>query len=202
MQELTSAAAVDAQDVLIADTQSSIREYVSRLPQDLRVTAVHTWDAAMTSLTRTSPGLVVTELDLDGGSGEELCRAAKSLANPPTVLVTTGTAERAPTALVAGCDAVLLKPFAPNLLYARIGWLLRERSMAIRLRAARQAAKAMHLREKSALIAVGTNRVWPHSHCPYCQHVGVTSFDHASHRRDWYACLACTKVWIAKRMED
>jgi DNA-binding response OmpR family regulator len=201
MQDYASAAAVDAHDVLIVDAQASVREYVSRLTQDLRVTAVHTWDAAIASLARMSPALVVTELDLDGGSGEELCRAAKNLAVPPTVLVTTSIAERAPTALVAGCDAVLLKPFAPNLLYARVGFLLRERSMALRLRAARQAAKSAHLMEKSALLVAGTNRVWPHTHCPYCQHVGVTSFDHTSYRREWYACLACSKVWIAKRLE-
>jgi DNA-binding response OmpR family regulator len=188
--------------VLIVDTQAAVREYVSRLPQDVRVTAVHTWDAAMASLTRVNPALVVTELDLGGGSGEELCRAAKSLAMPPTVLVTTSIAERVPPALVAGCDAVLLKPFAPNLLYARVGLLLRERSMALRLRAACQAAKSAHLIEKSTLVVAGTNRVWPHANCPYCQHVGVTSFDHASHRREWYACLACSKVWIAKRRED
>ena len=81
MQEYASAAAVGADDVLIVDARASVREYVAR-PQGLRITAVHTWDAAISSLARISPALVVTELDLDGGSGEELCRAAKSLAIP------------------------------------------------------------------------------------------------------------------------
>lgn len=30
---------------------------------------------------------------------------------------------------------------------------------------------------------LGTNRVWPNTHCPYCQNNGVTSFEFASHRR-------------------
>ena len=36
------------------------------------------------------------------------------------------------------CDGVLLKPFAPNLLYARIGRLLRQRSEALRDKARHQ----------------------------------------------------------------
>ena len=39
------------------------------------------------------------------------------------------------------------------------------------------------------------------THCPYCSNQGVTSFEYASVRRAWYACVACKKVWIAKRQD-
>ena len=115
--------------------------------------------------------------------------------------MTTSAAERVPDALVAGCDGVLLKPFAPNLLYARIGRLLRARTDALVSRARQQHLKALHLGERADMLLSGSNRVWPNTHCPYCNHAGVTSFEFCSHRRAWYACVECKKVWIAKRQE-
>lgn len=56
--------------------------------------------------------------------------------------------------------------------------------------------------DRSTRIRSGTNIVWPNSHCPSCAHTGVVSFDNASYRRMWYACLACNKVWIAARQEN
>jgi DNA-binding response OmpR family regulator len=144
---------------------------------------------------------------LADGSAIDLCREAKALSNAPAVLVTTEQVERVPDALEAGCDGVLLKPFASNLLFARIGRLLRDRSTllhrssALRDRSAHIAGKIDHLRERSTLLKQGTNRVWPTIHCPHCDHAGVTSFEFASHRRAWYACLQCRKVWIGKRQE-
>jgi hypothetical protein len=110
-------------------------------------------------------------------------------------------AERVPGALAAGCDAVLLKPFPPNLLHARIGRLLRARGEILKNRAVQSQLKVHHLGERSELLLGGTNRVWPNTHCPYCSHPGITSFEYCSHRRAWYACLECKKVWIAKRLE-
>jgi DNA-binding response OmpR family regulator len=154
------------------------------------------------TLARTIPSVVVTELDVDGGSGEAICRAAKELIVPATVLVPTPHAARAPRALLAGCEGVLLKPFAPDLLRGRIGRLLRERANIVRLRAARARAKSAHLIDRSRRLTFGTNAVWPRKRCPYCQQVGVTSFAHASEHRDSSACVACSKVWIADRREN
>jgi len=120
---------------------------------------------------------------------------------PATVLVTTTDVEKIPDAILAGCDAVLLKPFAPNLLFARVGRLVRSRSTELRYRAVRQRAKSHHLHERSDLLLAGTNQQWPNTHCPYCMHQGVTSFEFTSYRRAWYACLDCKKVWLAKRQE-
>lgn len=188
-------------ELLFVDADVTAARYLPQLREQYRVTTTSSAAVALQMLTRVPPALVVMELDLSDGPGEEICKRAKALATPATVLVTTTRAERVPNALVAGCDAVLLKPFAPNLLYARLGRLLRGRSLELRMRAHRQQAKAAHLKEQTELLAARTNRDWPNTHCPYCQHRGATSFEYTSHRRAWYACLSCNKVWIAHRQE-
>jgi DNA-binding response OmpR family regulator len=188
-------------ELLFVDADATAARYLPLLREQYRVTTAAGAAAALQMLGRTAPALVVTELDLSDGPGEEICKRAKALTTPATVLVMTGQVERVPSALSAGCDGVLLKPFAPNLLYARLGRLLRSRSIELLMRAHRQQAKAAHLREHVELLAAKTNREWPHTHCPYCQHRGVTSFEFTSHRRSWYACLSCDKVWIARRQE-
>ena len=188
-------------ELLFVDADAAAATYLPQLRGQYRVTTRATVVAALQTLARTAPALIVTELDLSDGSSEELCRRAKALTTPATVLVMTRQVERVPSALAAGCDGVLLKPFAPNLLYARLGRLLRSRSIELVMRAQRQQAKAAHLKEQVELLSAKTNREWPHTHCPYCQHRGVTSFEFTSHRRSWYACLSCNKVWVAHRQE-
>jgi DNA-binding response OmpR family regulator len=183
------------------DASTDAAGYAAVLRGSYRVATTGSPDLARQFLRRQAPGLVITELDLPGGDGVEICRDAKKLSLAPPVLVTTSNAERVPEALSAGCDGVLLKPFAPNLLYARIGRLLRARSEALRGRARGQGLKTAHLADRSEALLGGTNRVWPNTYCPYCDHGGVTSFEFCSHRRAWFACLQCKKVWIAKRLE-
>ena len=192
---------IQSADLLLVDPSPEASSLASVLRGSYRVAATGSADVARQFLRRYPPALIVTELDLKGSDGVEICREAKSLPNAPPVLVTTSATERVPEALAAGCDGVLLKPFAPNLLYARIGRLLRARGEALRSRGRHQQLKALHLGERSDLLMSGSNRVWPNTHCPYCDHAGVTSFEFCSHRRSWYACLECKKVWIAKRQE-
>jgi len=188
-------------DLLLVDASTDAAAYAAVLRGSYRVATTGSSDVAKQFLRRQALGLVITELDLPGGDGVEICREAKRMTVPPPVLVTTVNAERVPEALSAGCDGVLLKPFAPNLLFARIGRLLRVRSEGLRTRARHQGLKTAHLADRSEALLGGTNRVWPNTHCPYCDHGGVTSFEFCSHRRSWYACLQCKKVWIAKRLE-
>jgi DNA-binding response OmpR family regulator len=188
-------------ELLFVDDDPIATRCVPVLRETYRVAVAATADSAIHYLERARPTLVITELTLDGGSGVDICKAARNLSSPSTVLVTTKAVEQVPEALSAGCNGVLLKPFAPNLLYARIGRLLRERAAELRLRSLRDHAKSAHLTGRAELLAPGTNRVWPDTHCPSCGHAGVTSFEFASHRRAWYACLECKKVWIAKRQE-
>jgi two-component system, OmpR family, response regulator MtrA len=152
------------------------------------VERIATLRAARTRVAALPRGIVVTELTLPDGNGVELCAAIKSESrNTVVVLVLTSDAARVPRALAAGCDSVLLKPFPPNLLHARIGRLARE----LRIRSA----------FPTSTLTVGTNEQWPELTCPVCGHAGPTTFDATSLRRAWYACLACEHVWIAKRQQ-
>ena len=188
-------------DLLLVDGSTDAAGYAAVLRGSYTVATTGSFDVARQFLRRQAPGLVITELDLPSGDGVEICREAKGLSLPPPVLVTTSNTDRVPDALSAGCDGVLLKPFAPNLLFARIGRLLRARSEVLRARARAQGLKTAHLTDRSEALLGGTNRVWPNTQCPYCNHSGVTSFEFCSHRRAWYACMQCKKVWIAKRLE-
>jgi DNA-binding response OmpR family regulator len=194
------AANVEPDELLLVESEDNALRYVSALREKFHVTHAVSTDAALRAIEGTPPALVVTELAVAGAGGTAICRAAKQLAVPATVLVTTGEVERVPEAIVAGCDAVLLKPFAPNLLFARVGRLVRSRSTELRYRTIRR-AKFEHLRDRPDLLSAGTNQQWPHVPCPACGHRGVTSFEFTSYRRAWYACLACMKVWLAKRPE-
>src|SRR5262249_26486259 len=122
---------------------------------------------------------------------------AKALApRPPSVLVTTAVPERVPDALAAGCDGVLLKPFVPNLLYARIGRLLRQRARALREAADWPRTNSVFAIEHAHPATSGTNVVRSDAQCPSCGRKGAVSFDAASRRRLWYACVPCRHVWL------
>ena len=188
-------------ELLLVDSEETFTPFLPSLRERYRVSQAVSISAALRQLERTPPALIATELALPDGSGDEICRAAKQMAAQPTVMVMTPIVENVPSAIDAGCDAVLLKPFPPNLFFSRLGRLMRARSAELRYRAMRQRAKTTHLQERSDLLLAGTNQHWPNTHCPYCSHAGVTSFEFASYRRSWYACLACKKAWLAKRQE-
>jgi CheY-like chemotaxis protein len=189
----SSSAPTPTHELLIVETEPVAAGYAAVLRHTYRVATTTDTGVAVQYLKRAAPALVVAEIDgHDGDGSTDVCRAAKSLQTPATVLVTTADPKHVPDAIDAGCDAVLLKPFAPNLLYARIGRLLRARSEQLRVRAWQDDVK-------SSLAS--TNRPWPDGDCPQCNHRGVVSFEFASYRRAWYACLACKSVWMAKRLE-
>jgi DNA-binding response OmpR family regulator len=182
--------------ILLVDTDATAAQYNDAALDDLRIALVSRCDAARSLIVRTAPVAVVTELVLPDGAGTELCRAAKALPRPPAVLVITSDQRLIPDALDAGCDGVLLKPFPPNLLFARLRRLLRARSDAVRLG---EAARRSPQGSDCAGTRYGTNQYWPDLACPHCDRQGVTSFDFASHRQAWYACLACRTVWSDRR---
>src|SRR5688500_18894296 len=118
----------DLPDLLLVEPEEDVRRYGAALRAHFRVTHAESTDAALHALERTAPALVVADLALPGPLALSVCHAAKRLAPPPKILVTTTEVRQVPDAIIAGCDAVLLKPFAPNLLFARVGRLLRARA--------------------------------------------------------------------------
>jgi len=188
-------------DVLFVGDEMATASLAPALRHTYAVSVTARVDTARQFLQRVKPALVILDLDVTNSGSASICGDAKRTEPPSMVLVTTGEAERVPEALEAGCDGVLLKPFLPNLFYARVGRLLRQRSAMLLARSHYQMAKAEHLSARSSSIQNGTNRVWPNQHCPHCNHAGVTSFEYAVHRRAWYACLSCRQVWLAKCQE-
>lgn len=152
--------------------------YLPALRTRFEVTVVSTQSQALRALRAFTPTLVVTELVFANGDGASICRQAKGLAAPPAVLAITSVPDRVPDALAAGCDGVLIKPFAPNLLFVRIGLLLKLRA--------------------GARARTGTNIIRRGVACPTCGGGTVISFDVVSRRRSWYACLPCRKVWVGE----
>lgn len=188
-------AAADPVSILFVDPFAD--SHLPMLRRHFEVTAVSSEEQARRALRAFQPTLVITELTLPEGDGVSLCRESKALAgSTPSVLAVTASPERVPAALKAGCDAVLMKPFAPNLLHARIGRLLRLRARAAEERAMWERARSNYLTGQAGRVVDGTNIVFDDARCPACDRGGIVGFDAASHRRLWYACLACSKVWI------
>jgi DNA-binding response OmpR family regulator len=173
-------------DVLLLDSEMTTAKLAPLLRSSYRVMVSTTVAQARAFLRRNGVDLIVTDVELSDGTAIGLCHEAKALPKPPAVLVTTAHVDKVPDALDAQCDGVLLKPFAPNLLFARIGRMLRARGRSVTGFDSREA---------------GTNRLWEHMRCPHCESHGVTSFEFASHRRAWFACRQCKKVWLGKRQE-
>src|SRR5262249_49557794 len=148
---------------------------------------VHTTADAIQCVERIRPPILAVDWDLPAIDGSAVCRAAAQFA-AAIMLATTGSVERVPAAIKAGCQSVLLKPFTRNLAAARLGRLYRDISVSM--------SPAVR-----AAVEHGTNRKWPHTSCPRCGAAGATSFDHASYRRSWYTCLDCEHVWLGARQE-
>ena len=73
------------------------------------------------AVVRERPDLVISDLRLPDGSGLDVVRAARSMPEPPSVIVVTGypSAETRQAALAAGATTFLAKPFAAAGLLAR-----------------------------------------------------------------------------------
>jgi len=185
-------------EVLLVEDDVSAAVHAQVLRASYRVATTINSDVAVQYVTKGTPGLVVLDLDTVGDGGMAICRAAKAAPLGPTTLVIASQPDSVPEMLRAGCHAVLLKPFAPNLLYSRVGRLLRER--ADRLRARTRTSDGSNGSNGAEPLAT-THRVWPGTNCPGCQRSGAVSFEFSSHRRAWYACLGCKAVWVGKRQE-
>jgi CheY-like chemotaxis protein len=151
--------------------------------------SARTTTEAVRLIERWRPRVVVIDWDIPELNHNAICAAAKQIA-PVGILAVMNDSQHAPSALKAGCHAILLKPFSLNLSAARIGRLCRE-----------MPAAAAASRLGTTLQQWGTNRTWPDVHCPKCQEGNAVCFEYSSHRRSWYACLPCEHVWIGPRRE-
>jgi len=187
---VSTVAKAEMHDVLVVDADADM--YAGVLGGSFRVVTASRAAVALEHLAQRVPSAIVVELDGAEGPAINLIARARRFSLPPAILVTTSDVERVPDAIAAGCDSVLLKPFAPNLICSRVSRLVRSHHESL---------QQQSVPSRGDLMSAGSMRDWPTTHCPYCDHEGVTGFEYASHRRAWYACLSCKKVWMAKRRD-
>lgn len=144
---------------------------------------------AVRLIERWQPRAIAVDWGLDEFDHSAICAAARQAA-PVGILALMSGPDRAASALKAGCHAILLKPITVNLVAARLGRLCRE-----------MPAAAAASRLGATLQQWGTNRTWPAVKCPNCNQGNAVCFEYSSHRRSWYACLACEHAWLGARRE-
>jgi DNA-binding response OmpR family regulator len=110
--------------VLVVDDESDFLATYERLlrRQGFEVLVAKTRADGVAALAHDHPHLVISDLRLPDGSGLDVVRAARSMPEPPSVIVVTGypSAETRQAALAAGATAFLAKPFAAAGLLAAI----------------------------------------------------------------------------------
>jgi signal transduction histidine kinase/DNA-binding response OmpR family regulator len=111
--------------ILVVDDNADMRDYVSRLLRERwHVEATNDGQAALESIRRNPPDLVLTDLMMPGLDGFGLLRAVRSDASTraiPVFMLSARAGEEATSdGLKAGADDYLVKPFTARDLFVRI----------------------------------------------------------------------------------
>jgi len=122
--------------LLLADESVTIQRVMHLIfaDQDVRVVSVGDGDQAIQRLDAAPPDIVLADAGMPGRNGYDVARYVKQsprLAHIPVVLL-TGAFEPVDQvrATEAGCDGILAKPFAPQLVINRVQQLLAGRQRA------------------------------------------------------------------------
>jgi two-component system response regulator MprA len=125
---LASSAMPDAM-ILVVDDDAPVRRMLRRslLAEGYEVTEAADGGAALASLERRMPDLVVLDVTMPGVDGLAVSRRlrARGVAVPILMLTARDALEERVRGLDAGADDYLVKPFAPEELLARLRALLR-----------------------------------------------------------------------------
>ncbi|MBT8198707.1 MAG: response regulator, partial [Acidimicrobiia bacterium] len=117
--------------VLVVDDEEPIRDLVASYLRDegFDVTEAATGEAALESLDRSVPDLVVLDIRLPGIDGLEVLREIRKASDVYVILLTARTEETDRViGLEVGADDYVTKPFSPRELVARIKAVLRRGS--------------------------------------------------------------------------
>lgn len=118
--------------ILLADDSITIQKVVDLTFQDpsIRTVAVGDGDTACKRIKDTHPSLVLADVHMPGRSGYEVCRFAKQLNPAIPVVLLVGAFEPLDESEYRACgaDAVLEKPFEPEVLLDMVEALLGGRS--------------------------------------------------------------------------
>lgn len=116
--------------VLVAEDDADIRFIVVRVLEraGYEVDAVPDGLAGLDALRRRRPDLLITDLDMPGLSGEDMCQQASSegaLDDVPILIISGALRPGDPRVTGMGAADVLLKPFVGGELLESVGRLLR-----------------------------------------------------------------------------
>ncbi|NJO82971.1 MAG: response regulator transcription factor [Blastochloris sp.] len=114
--------------ILIVEDDSDTAEVVSMLltTAGYSASAVDMGETALSEITQTPPDLVLLDINLPDMNGLEVLKQVRENSFLPMIVISGFTQERDKvTALEAGADDYLVKPFSPDELIARVGALLR-----------------------------------------------------------------------------
>jgi two-component system KDP operon response regulator KdpE len=114
--------------ILVVEDEPQIRRFVRAAleAENFRVTDVDCAAAALEAMTAEMPSLLVLDLGLPDRDGVDLIRELRTWSGVPVLVLSARSAEEQKiTALDAGADDYLTKPFGVGELRARLGAMLR-----------------------------------------------------------------------------
>jgi two-component system, OmpR family, KDP operon response regulator KdpE len=114
--------------VLVVDDDPQVRTVLVGIlvNRGYEVQTANDADSAMSSFRSRCPAVIVTDLDLPVTDGIELCRRVRQTSNVPIIVLSGNTEEQSEiSALDAGADDFITKPFSTDKLLARMRVALR-----------------------------------------------------------------------------
>jgi signal transduction histidine kinase/DNA-binding response OmpR family regulator len=134
LDDVTRTEEEDKPEILIIDDNNDVRTYLrSILKKDYHVTEAADGKAGLKEAWKNVPDLVVSDVMMPVMDGLEFCQLLKTdtvTCHIPVILLTARTLDKHKVeAYENGADAYITKPFAADLLLARIDNLLKSRQM-------------------------------------------------------------------------
>ncbi len=119
---------MNAANILVVDDEPQIRRVLRSTlsSQGYVITDAKSGEDALESFRKERPDLVLLDVNMPGMGGIEACREIRRISDAPIIMLTVRTAERDKvSALDAGADDYVVKPFGIEELLARIRAALR-----------------------------------------------------------------------------